>query len=286
MSVTLDQIRCLSEVKNTGSINSAALMLNKAKSAVSYSIKVLENQLGFDVLDHSKYRVCLTPKGDSFLIKALPLLEQAKSLESDISEIALGIEPRLTISISTIYPTEKLRTIMKTLTVDFPNTDFSFHREVLSGEHMLGKGEVDIAIFEDLRNTIDFDHKKIADIELLLVISTKHPFLNLQKEKQCLEELVKFPQIIQRSTIPSDFSMGIPKDSKKWTVSDISSKQALIIDNFGWGRLPYHLIKDDLKKGKLKHLEDLNLDHKAKLFICKNKERPFGPVLQHIWNSF
>ncbi|MCJ8277751.1 MAG: LysR family transcriptional regulator, partial [Bdellovibrionales bacterium] len=80
MWITLDQIQCLQIVSDVGSLNGAAEKLNKAKSAVSYTIGKLEDQLGFPVLDRSQYRIKLTPKGEAFLIKARPLLHQSERL--------------------------------------------------------------------------------------------------------------------------------------------------------------------------------------------------------------
>ena len=67
--------RCLQAVRDFGSINAASEHLNKAKSAVSYSINKLEEQVGFKTLDRSKYRIQLTVQGEAFLNKAKTVLQ-------------------------------------------------------------------------------------------------------------------------------------------------------------------------------------------------------------------
>lgn len=284
MWITLEQINCLQEISDKGSIHAASLELGKAKSAVNYSIKRLEDQLGFEVLDRSSYRTKLTPKGLSFLDKASPLLLQSKELVHTAKQIASGVEVKVALSATAIYPTQKINAVMKNILQKFKSTEFIFHKEIFSGEKMLRQDQVDIAIFENLTNTLDYDSKHIGKVELKLVISSDHPFIS-QKE-QGFESLLKFPQIIQRSTIPDSYSIGVNKDSLKWTVSDLESKKELIKNGLGWGRLPSHTIKHELKNKSFLHLEAMGQDHTVDVHICKKKDKPFGPVLQYIWDSF
>ena len=286
MWITLEQIQCLKAVSETGSLNGASEVLNKAKSAVSYSIARLEEQLGFEVLDRSQYRIRLTDKGEAFLVKGEPLLSASDSLKEEVQKIASGIEMRLSLSASAIYPTEKLHSVLKEVLQKFPSTELTFHREILSGEKMLSRDMVDVALFEALKNKLDFDYKKIGRVELCLAVAKNHPFLEKPRRQRNLEKLTEFPQIIQRSTLADDESIGIPENSKRWSVSDLASKKQLIKDGLGWGQLPRHEIEKELKSGEMIHLPELKYDHNLEIYICKKKGRPMGKVLDFIWQSF
>lgn len=283
---TIEQIECLQALKEFGSLNTAADKLSKAKSALSYSIKRLEEQLGFELLDRNHYRVLLTQQGEAFLNKCQPLLNETKKLESEIDKIRTGIETKVSMSATAIYPTQHLNNVLRSMMEQFPSTEFTFHREILSGERMIMEGGVDIAIFESLNNNLDLEAKRIGKIVLKLVIGSHHPFLKLPKKQQTVEELVKHPHIIQRSTLPDDRAVGIHPLSKKWTVSDIDSKKELILSDLGWGRLPSHFVESELKQKKLIHLQHLNYDHAVDIHICRRKDKSTGPVLDYIWNAF
>ncbi len=286
MWITIDQIVCLKAISDSGSINGASEMLNKAKSAVSYSVNRLDEQLGFPTLDRSQYRIRLTPQGEAFLKRAQVILDDMENLKDEVHKIASGVEMKVAMSATAIFPAEKINKILGEIITQFPATEFTFHREILSGERMLMEEKVDIAIFESIRNTIDLDYKKISEVQLKLVISGSHPFLDLGKKEQTLDALKTYPHIIQRSTIPDKTNMGSPDDAKRWSVSDIDSKKDLILNNLGWGRLPDHYVKKELKTKKLVHLRHLNYDHKLDIFICKKKGKVMGPVLKHIWDAF
>ena len=286
MWITIEQIQCLKAIRESGSLNGAAEILNKAKSAVSYSIHRLEEQLGFEALDRSQYRIHLTPQGEAFLKKSQPILKELEKLKAEVHKIGSGVETKLSLSATAVYPSKKINSVLQEIIHRFPSTEFTFHREILSGEKMLMEEQVDIAIFESLQNSMDIESKKIDQIDLKLTICSKHPFLKLPRKRQSLEALSQFPQIIQRSTIPTTSAIGIIEGAKHWSVSDIDSKKELILNNLGWGRLPDHYIKNELASKKLIHLNHLQYDHTVDIFICRKKNQPVGPVLKHIWDSF
>jgi len=286
MWITIEQLQCLKAVQESGSLNAASEQLNKAKSAISYSINKLDEQLGFSTLDRSEYRIKLTPKGGAFLDKAEDILIKMENLKDEAHKIASGLEMKVRMSATAIYPSNILTPILKKFMLEFPSTEFTFHREILSGERMLQNDQVDIAIFENVQNLLDFEVKKIDRIDLQLVVAADHPFLKLTKPEQHLENLLAYPHIIQRSTLPSENDIGIPEKSKRWTVSDIDSKKDLILNGLGWGRLPDHFVRDEIKKKKLIHLKNLNYDHSVDIYLCKKKSKPFGPVTQALWEAF
>ncbi len=286
MWITIDQILTLKTISDLGSINAAAEHLNKAKSAISYSIDKLEEQIGFKVLDRTHYRIQISEKGKNFLYRSQNLLNEWKLLHQEVEKIASGVEMKLSLSATAIYPTSKLNPMLQGVITNFPSTEFIFHREILSGEKMLLEDQVDIGIFETLNNSSEIEGKKIDSVQLKLVICQNHPFLKLTKKQQTLTALSRYPHIIQRSTLASPTDINKQEEAPRWTVSDIDSKKELILNNYGWGRLPEDLVAKELKSKKLVHLKHLNYDHELDIYICRKKNRQFGPVHNFIWNSF
>ena len=236
--ITIDQIQCIQAVVESGSFTKAAERLNRAKSAVIYAVKNLEEQLGFELLDRSQYRPKVTPKGEAFLMKSAKILEDFQELHQQTKLIASDIEMRIRISASGIFNSSLLYPILKQTMRKFPSTELIFEKEILSGEKMLTRGLVDLAIFENIKNKRDFEHKRIARVPLYLVIASGHEFFTIDKAKQVRAKLYDFPQIIQRSTIPDpDTQVGVHKDSLKWKVTDTPSKKrsfltALVGDDY------------------------------------------------------
>lgn len=287
MWITFEKIKCFQAVIDTGSFAKAAHKLFKAKSAVLYSVKTLEDQLGFSLIDRSEYRSKITPQGEAFLFRCQKVIQNMSELDEYAKLIASGVEMKLKISASGIFNINVLYPILKETMSVFPSTEIVFQREILSGEKMLKRRDVDLAIFENLRNKKEFDFKLIDTAKLVLVIAKDHSFLTLPVEQQTQKNLYKYPQIIQRSTIRDEEShVGVHKESLKWMVTDTPSKREIILNGLGWGRLPEHIVADDIKAGRLAHLKRFKDDDVVEFFLCKRKGSEMGKVSQFIWDNF
>jgi DNA-binding transcriptional LysR family regulator len=264
-------------------VSAASESLNKAKSAVHYSLKKLEEQVGFTLIDTGSYRGQLTPKGVQLLLSARPLFEAAQELEGKIHQIASGVEQKIHISTSALFPIKVLNRQILKLQKQFPQTDVVLSREILSGEKMVSSGLVDIAIFERLQGPESLDYKAIGKVKMLLVVSQRHPFAKLPKPDQTLERLLEHPQVIQASTLQSDEAQGVYKTTRQWRVNDLDAKKQIILDGLGWGRLPQHEISGAIKRGQLVILDSIERPIDLELVIARKKHQDHGQVSQLLW---
>ena len=65
---TLDQLLVLESIIRTGSFAAAAKELHRVPSAISYSIKTLEEGLEIKIFDRSRQRAVLTTEGKRICI--------------------------------------------------------------------------------------------------------------------------------------------------------------------------------------------------------------------------
>ncbi|MEM7646193.1 MAG: LysR family transcriptional regulator, partial [Pseudomonadota bacterium] len=137
MWMTFEQIKCFQAVTEEGSFSKAAQKLFKAKSAVMYSVKSLEDQLGFPLMDRTEYRAKITPQGEAFLFRCQKVINDMNELHEYAQLIASGVEMKLKISASGIFDIDILYPILKKAMSVFPSTEILFEREILSGEKML-----------------------------------------------------------------------------------------------------------------------------------------------------
>lgn len=286
MWVGIEEIQCFQTVMEEGSINAASQKLNKAKSAVSYSINKLEDQLGFMLFKRGKYRLEPTRKGQEFADRSKSLIEEAHRLEAFADQMKSGVELTLSMSCTELYPLNEVAKVLRSVSKKFPTTEIRFQREIMSGEKLLNQGVVDLAIYEELFKKETYEYKEIKTTQMKLMLSAKHQFLELSRKDQSFENLCDYPQIVQRSTLPSEIKAGIFEDSTKWFVNDINTKKELILEGLGWGRLPDHQIDKLIEKGKLVHLKSLESSENVKLYLVRRKKENHGKVNQFIWEQF
>lgn len=85
-----EQLQCLVEVHNTGSITSAAKQLFISQQAVSANIKQLEEELGCTLLTREKNGVSLTAQGQETLIFAKKMLADKEALCNSLRHVEQG----------------------------------------------------------------------------------------------------------------------------------------------------------------------------------------------------
>jgi len=81
LKTTLDQWQTLYEIDRAGSIQAAALQLNKSHTTLIYALRKLEDQLGVTLVQVEGRRAVLSEDGKSLLRRASSMLEQARELE-------------------------------------------------------------------------------------------------------------------------------------------------------------------------------------------------------------
>lgn len=87
-SMNLMQLRYYISVVETLSFTRAAEMNMIAQPAISYSIKMLEEELGGKLLDRTTRSVSLTPAGEWFYWEAKKLLRQMEAAKEYVRQIS------------------------------------------------------------------------------------------------------------------------------------------------------------------------------------------------------
>src|SRR6516164_7940027 len=105
-SLTLDQMRVLIAVAETGSFSAAARRLGRVQSAVSQSVQALEENLRLTLFDRSRKMPILTDAGRALLNDARQVVQRADALRSHAETIAGGTEAELAFAVDALFPTD------------------------------------------------------------------------------------------------------------------------------------------------------------------------------------
>ncbi|MCJ8297475.1 MAG: LysR family transcriptional regulator [Pseudomonadales bacterium] len=281
--VNLEHLHVINTICEQGSFQKASEKLHKVRSAVSYTVKQVEEYYSIEIFNRKTYRPELTAEGKILIVKIRQLLKQAGEFETFVNEMKGINETELRLGVSSIFPLDKITDLLSDLKIQFPSTTIHLNIEVASGERLLLDEQVDIAIFGSLNHHNSIDYRLIDTLDIPLLISDQFPIKDPDKVTEA--ELAAFPQVILKSTDRQSPDSGIVDDALKWYVTDQHTKKALICKGFGWGRLPYHLVEKEIQNKQLIRLStqgELNLP----MYITKLKNQPLGPVALKIWQYF
>ncbi|NOH78116.1 LysR family transcriptional regulator [Vibrio sp. RE86] len=284
---TLEQWLTLQEVHKAGSIQAAAVSLNKSHTTLIYSIRKLEDQLGVKLVEVKGKRASVTEHGKSLLRRAGSMLEQARDLEDLSQQISAGVESEITIAIDHLCDPSLLYKAMasylkmnNSTSIQVVETSLSKTTEMVTNE------QADIAIIT--LPVTNYPAQAFSMTSMLPVVSSDHPLAH--KPNICMADFATQTQVVVRDLGASD------ADKREQNVGWLKANQRITVDNFdhafraieqgvGFCRLPEHIITQR-NHGQLKVLKiEQNDKYQVPLHITLPKGAKTGPAAKCFYDQ-
>ena len=254
--LTLDQMRVLVTVSETGSFSAAARKLSRVQSAISQAVQAMEVTLGVALFDRSTRTPVLTDAGLAVVKDARGMLESAKAMRARAESMAEDVEPELTLAVDAIFPIPLLMGSLNALRGEFPKLPATVFTEALGGaEQRLREGAARMAIYtlpggppRDL--TAEF----LTRIALIPVVATDHALARIEGPLG-REELEPHVQLVltDRTSMTQNMQGGVVSPHI-WRFADLSTRLEFLLGGFGWCNMPSHMVETHIVAGRLKQL--------------------------------
>jgi DNA-binding transcriptional LysR family regulator len=291
--VKLDQLKVLQAVVEVGSVKGAAEKLHKTQPAISLAVKALESQTGAEIFDRTGYRLELTPIGKRVYMQSLRVTAEAADLNELVRHFERGNEEQIIIAKDDLFDVSLLTPCLQDIQQEFPDTRVILRGEILSGTtEVVEKRIADIGVAPlpvILMEEKELEYFPIAEIEMVNVAAPD--LLSTNSTLKDIKDFRSLHQIlISDSGKPSgefDRDLGVQKGQRVWYVSDIHSKKSLLVSGLGWGRLPRHLVEQELAQGLLNEvILDFTRDSFiATVYVFRSSSVSLGPVASALWNK-
>ncbi len=284
--MTLNQLKILCAVVDKGGFRAAAETLHRSQSALSLAIRKLEEELGLSLFSRDGYRPQLTAEGRTIYDKAQTVLSKSEELTTLAHRYSLGEEPELRLAISATIPIDPILDVLNQMAMQAPATRLTLLFENMLGTmERLDDGDVDIAISEMIEDQATYDFVSLNPVELACVISPKSELAARAAELKEVD-MEGSTQVIVRDTSrrASETSFGVLETITPWVVNDFAMKKRIIVAGLGWGRLPRHLVEDEIDSGELLVMtSDDFLPILYPVKMARRKNRLIGPVEAKLW---
>ncbi len=256
--LTLDQMRILIAVVDNGSFSAAARKLRRVQSAVSQSIRTLENELGVKLFDRVARVPTLTEAGRTVLQEARQMIRGVEQLRARAESIAHDVESELPLAVEQVFPNAVLMSSLRALSEAFPTLPVTLFTEGLGApEQQLRDGLARLAVFSPLAmDPPGVEMQFLAAIPILPVVAADHPLAALQKPIS-QEDLDGHVQLVlaDRAGRVSGQSGGTARSARSWRFADQHARLQYALAGFGWTYAPVHLLDEHLAAGRLKRLD-------------------------------
>lgn len=254
---TLDQLRVFVAVIDCGSFSRAARELHRTQSVISYTIANLEAQLNVALFDRSKRKPTLTEAGKAVLADARTVGLKVDAMRARAKMLALGLEAEVSIAVDVMYPNYALVSALQAFQRQFPTVGLRLRIEALGAvQHLVSERICQIGITGPMLDFPDtYQHQQLGYITMIPVAAPAHPLAQI--DGVIPTEIARdHTQLVltDRSQLTAGQNFGVIA-VRDWRLGDLGAKHMLLLAGLGWGSMPEEMIREDLKNGKLVHLQ-------------------------------
>lgn len=182
--ISTDDLELIGLIEKTGSLTNAAAAVFKVPSAISYSIKKLEEALGIKLFIKKGRNLVMTPACRVLLEEGRHLLDGLNNLEKMVIETDSGWEPKFNIAIDTILSLDFIHPYLKKFENVRTQIEISLYEEVLSGVwNALLQDKVQLIIGASgvpIESKI-ISHARLQTIEWKFATPLDHPLTKIKK---------------------------------------------------------------------------------------------------------
>ena len=255
MKLSLEALEVLDAIARKGSFAAAAESLHRVPSAITYTVRRLEDDLGVRLFDRSGHRAELTEAGTELLREGRHLLRAASELESRVKRVATGVETELGIAVSDLFRMEPIYSILQNFYDQGFGTRIRLLREVYGGSwDALTTGRADISLGAPGEGPPGggYAARPIGVVEFQFAVASHHPLASLPEplRNQDIQQYRSISAADSSRNLPPRTS-GILTGQDVLTVPDTRSKLQAQISGLGVGYLPKNLAERHAAMGEL-----------------------------------
>jgi len=255
IKLSLEALEVIDAIDRKGSFAAAAESLYRVPSALTYTIRRLEEDLGLELFDRSGHRATLTQAGIELLKEGRYLLDAAHALERRVQRIATGVETDIAIAVSDLFDFQPILHILQAFYQQSFGTRVKLLREVYGGSwDALQSGRADISIGApgDAPPGGNFSTQILGQLEFVFAAAPHHPLA-------ALPEPLSASDIVQHRVVAAaDSSRNLPPRTSGilsgqdiLTVPDMQTKLQAQISGVAIGYLPKFLAQAAAAQGLL-----------------------------------
>jgi DNA-binding transcriptional LysR family regulator len=261
-----DALVMMDTIARTGSFAAAARELGKVPSALTYSVRQLEEALDVLLFDRSSRQAQLTAAGQELLLEGRRLLQEMAAVANRVRRVAGGWEAALAISVDDVLSVPTMFELVQAFYEACPGpeerheggpaaTRLRLRNDVLAGTwEALVTGQVDLAIgvSGEHANPGGIELRPLGEIGFVFCVAPHHPLAALP-EPLADAELVAHRAVAVADTAQrlAPLTVNLLPGQDVLTVPHMRAKLEAQLRGLGCGFLPEPLARAHVEAGHL-----------------------------------
>jgi len=268
-ALTPDALAMMDAIARTGSFAAAARELGKVPSALTYSVRQLEDALDVLLFDRSSRQAQLTAAGSELLHEGRRLLQEMDAVANRVRRVASGWETTLSISVEDVLSLPTIFELIEAFsgicdsqdervkqgTLAGPGTRLRLRSDVLAGTwEALVSGQVDLAIgvAGEHANPGGIELRPLGPMTFIFCVAPHHALAAFD------EPLVDAQLVHHRAVAVADtaqrmtpMTVNLLPGQDVLTVPSMRTKLEALLRGLGCGFVPEPLARPHLEAGRL-----------------------------------
>ena len=264
-ALTPDALAMMDSIARSGSFAAAARELGKVPSALTYSVRQLEDALDVLLFDRRSGQAKLTAAGEELLSEGRRLLAEMDAVANRVRRVACGWETQLTVAADGVISRVTLFELCEAFYAlrpdgdrpdEGPGTRLRLRTEVLAGTwEALLSGEADLAIgvgMDGVTVPTDIELRLLGEMDFVFAVAPHHP-LAAHAGPIPDHELLRHRAVAvadsARRHEPRSFNL-LP-GQEVFTVASVQAKVEAQLRCLGCGFLAEPLAREHIRAGRL-----------------------------------
>jgi DNA-binding transcriptional LysR family regulator len=293
-ALTPDALLMMDTIARSGSFAAAARELGKVPSALTYSVRQLEEALDVLLFDRSSRQAQLTAAGSELLFEGRRLLQEMDAVANRVRRVASGWETQLSIGIEDIVSMPVIFELMQSFCELrepasstaagpaqraglAPATRLRLRSDVLAGTwEALTSGQVDLAIGVSSEHSQPggFELRPLGDVSFVFCVAPHHP-LAASSEPLIDDQLVHHRAVAVADTAQrlTPITINLLPGQDVLTLPTMRAKMEALMRGLGCGFLPEPMARAQLLAGRLVQRQTARAPFLARLHYAWRAER-------------
>lgn len=249
------ELQVIDVVARRGSFSAAAEELHRVPSAISYTVRQVEERLAVTLFTRLHRQVEPTVAGKFFVEQARELINRMEQVRFDTQRVANGWQATVTVALDNVVREDQVSVLVNDFYQAFPDVELLLSMEVFNGVwDALSDNRADIAIGATTSVPVsgNFGYRNMGTLEWRFVASKNHPLASASHVLSDAE-VARYPAICLEDT-----SRIIPKrttwlldNQRRIVVPNWHSAMQCFLAGTGIGVVPSHMALPHIESGLL-----------------------------------
>lgn len=292
--INLYQLQSFVTVVSEGSMTAAADKLYLTQPAVSQQIRSLEEGLGVELLMRGVRHIKVTSHGELLFEQAKKILQMIQQMEASVSMMNVKLSGHLRVGCLNSIGLHLMTGVLGRFLKNNPEVEMKLeYGRIDDLLKLFRKNALDILIVPDLEKEFSVDipgieGRFIQKEDFWLVASGREQ--DVPKEVP-LKELANHPHVLfqgEYKTFHQYLSDKLNNEKIKLKVvfesSNVGTLKRVVETGLGWGFLPSHSIRKQVKLGRLQRIHVKDFTYQSDLFFYSHSTENNKELLEYFYN--